>query len=233
MITIRKSADRGHIEHSWLDTYHTFSFGRYYDRNHMGFGPLRVINEDRVLGGKGFDTHPHDNMEIVTYVLEGALAHKDSMGNGSTIRPGDVQRMSAGTGVTHSEYNPSETDPVHLLQIWFLPEKENIPPGYAQKGFAPEGKQGRLQLLVSREGRDGSLSINQDIDMYAAVLGGNDTIAHALKPGRLGWLQVAKGSLDINGQALAAGDGAAIRDEAEITLSGAKEAEIVLFDMTA
>ncbi len=231
MITLRKSAERGKNKFDWLDSFHTFSFSRYVDRNHMGFGPLRVINEDFVKGGGGFPTHPHDNMEIVTYILSGALEHRDSMGNGGVIRPGDIQRMSAGSGVTHSEFNHSKDETCHLLQIWFLPGEHDIKPGYEQKSFAPAEKQGRLKLLASRGARDGSVDINQDIDIYSALLNVNDNVVHTMQDGRLGWLQVARGSLEINGQTLQAGDGAAITGEKEIRLSAAKDAEIVFFDM--
>lgn len=233
MISIRKAAERGRNQFSWLDSWHSFSFGGYYDPAHMGFGPLRVINEDIAKGGGGFPTHPHDNMEIVTYILNGALEHKDSMGNGSVIRRGDIQRMSAGTGVTHSEFNESATEPCHLLQIWFLPEKKDIKPGYEQKTFTEADKKGRLKLVASRGGREGSVSVNQDVDMYAGLLGNGEVIVHAFDNGRLGWLQVAKGSVNINGQPLSVGDGAAIRDEAEIVFDDANGAEIILFDMSA
>ncbi len=231
MITIRKSADRGKNKIDWLDSFHTFSFGHYHDRNHMGFGPLRVINEDFVKGGAGFPTHPHDNMEIVTYILEGALEHRDSMGNGGVIKPGDIQRMSAGSGVTHSEFNHSKDETCHLLQIWFLPGARDIKPGYEQKSFSAADKKGKLKLLASRGAREDSVDIHQDVDIYSALLNANDNITHTMKEGRLGWLQVAKGSLEINGRKLEAGDGVAIADEKQIELSGAKDAEIVLFDM--
>ncbi len=233
MIKIRKSADRGTNEFSWLKAKHSFSFGQYYDPAYMGFGPLRVINEDVVAGGGGFPTHAHDNMEIVTYILSGALEHKDSMGNGGVIRPGDVQRMSAGSGVKHSEFNASASEPCHLLQIWFLPAKQNIAPGYEQKSFGRNIKPGQMNLLVSQGARDGSLNINQDIDIYVARLGQNDNIVQPIKENRLSWLQVAKGSITLNGQTLRQGDGAALTGEKEIKLGNAKDAEIVLFDMTA
>lgn len=197
----------------------------------MGFGPLRVINEDRVMPGAGFDTHSHSDMEIVSCVLEGALEHRDSMGNGEIIRPGDIQRMSAGTGVSHSEFNPSRTAGVHFLQIWFLPEKRGIAPSYAQKNVPAGDKKGRLKLVMSRDGRDGSLTLNQDVDMYAGLLNGADTAEHVPRPGRLQWLQVAAGSLSLNGQALHQGDGAAIAEEKSIKLDSAENAEVILFDM--
>jgi redox-sensitive bicupin YhaK (pirin superfamily) len=231
MINIRKSADRGAVQFSWLDTKHTFSFGHYHDPNFMGFGPLRVINEDIVNAGAGFPTHAHDNMEIVTYILSGALEHKDSMGNGGVIRPGDLQRMSAGSGIKHSEYNHSATQACHLLQIWFLPAERNITPGYEQKSFDVKGRNGKLQLLASQNARENSLTINQDVDIYTALMGSNDNITHPMKEGRLGWLQVAKGPVTLNGQVLESGDGAAISGEKEIKLSGAKDAEIIFFDM--
>jgi quercetin 2,3-dioxygenase len=231
MIQIRKSAERGTNKFDWLDSWHTFSFGRYIDRNFMGFGLLRVINEDIIKGGGGFPTHPHDNMEIVTYILSGALEHRDSMGNGGVIRPGDIQRMSAGSGVTHSEFNHSKTEDCHLLQIWFLPGEKNIEPGYEQKSFAAADKRGKLKLIASHGAREDSVDINQDIDIYSALLSANDNITHQIKDGRIAWLQVAKGSVEINGQKLEAGDGASVIDEKQIKLSGAQDAEIILFDM--
>lgn len=231
MIKIRKAAERGTNEYSWLKAKHSFSFGHYYDAAHMGFGPLRVINEDIVKGGGGFPTHAHDNMEIVTYILSGALEHKDSMGNGGVIRPGDIQRMSAGTGVKHSEFNHSATEDCHLLQIWFLPSERNITPSYEQKSFDPQGKQGRLQLLAAPGAPNGAVDIHQDVKIYVAKLNANDNITQTLEPGRMAWLQVAKGSLALNGQNLEAGDGAAIISESAINLGHAKDAEIVLFDM--
>jgi quercetin 2,3-dioxygenase len=232
MFTVRHAAERGHIDMGWLDTYHTFSFGRYVDRAHMGYGPLRVINDDRVAGGKGFDAHPHDNMEIITYVLSGALAHRDSMGNGSVIKPGDVQHMSAGTGITHSEFNASETEGVHLLQIWILPQKRDIAPVYGQVHFSAEEKRGRLCLVASGDGRDGSIPINQDADMYASLIDGAETVTHALRKSRKGWVQVARGNLTCNGRPMKAGDGAAIEDE-DIVLEKGTDAEVIVFDMSA
>ncbi|MCK6418645.1 MAG: pirin family protein [Alphaproteobacteria bacterium] len=230
MIALRKSSERGITKLDWLDGKHSFSFGRYYDPAHMGFGPLRVINEDRVAPGGGFATHPHDNMEIVTYVLEGALQHKDSMGNGAVIRPGDIQRMSAGTGVTHSEFNASKADPVHLLQIWFLPEKRGISPSYEQRSVPAAEKIGTLKLVIAPDGRDGTVKIHQDIKMYVGLLDGQDA-TFTPDPGRLQWLQVARGSVNLNDQALEQGDGAAIRDEKVLRITNAKGAEVVLFDM--
>ena len=233
MITLRPGNERGHANHGWLDTYHTFSFDTYHDPAHMGFRSLRVINEDWVAGGKGFPPHGHRDMEIVTYILEGALEHQDSMGNGSVIRPGEVQRMSAGTGVTHSERNPSPTERVHLLQIWIKPEARSLEPSYEQKMFAAEGRGGRLQLVASREGRDGSVKIHQDAALYAAALGPKETVRHKLADGRHAWLQVARGAVTLNGVALKAGDGAAASEEAtlEIAGSGGGPSEILLFDL--
>lgn len=228
MITVRPANERGHFDHGWLDTYHTFSFADYYDEANMGFRALRVINEDRVAAGGGFGTHPHRDMEIVTYVLEGALEHRDSMGTAGVIRPGEVQRMSAGTGVHHSEVNASKSEPVHLLQIWLLPERRNIQPSYEQKAFSPEERRGRLRLVASRDARDGSLAIHQDVDLYASTLDGNP-ITHTLRPNRHAWLQVARGTAEVNGTKLRAGDGAAISDERELRIAG--DGEILLFDL--
>jgi len=231
MITLRRAADRGHANHGWLDSYHTFSFADYYDPKEMGFGPLRVINEDRVQGGMGFGTHPHRDMEIISYVLEGALEHKDSIGTGSVIRPGDVQRMSAGTGVLHSEFNHSPDSVVHFLQIWIEPSKRGVRPSYEQKSFAEQDKRGRLRLVASPDGADGSVSIHQDARVYAAVLDGGDEIAHRLADGRRAYLHVARGSVQVNGQHLSAGDGAKVEGERELRLAGAQQAEVLLFDM--
>ncbi|MEO1070225.1 MAG: pirin family protein [Cyanobacteria bacterium J06638_6] len=232
MITVRPANERGAANFGWLDSRHTFSFGNYYDPRHMGFANLRVINEDKVLPSQGFGTHGHRDMEIITYVLDGALEHKDSIGNGSIIRPGDVQRMSAGTGIRHSEFNASDQDPVHFLQIWILPEIEGIAPGYGQISVAPEAKQGQLRLIGSQDGRDGSVTIHQDVSLYAVTLAEGEQVAHTLAPGRVVWLQVAKGAVDLNGQALTGGDGAAISDLTTVTLTG-HGAEVLLFDMTA
>jgi redox-sensitive bicupin YhaK (pirin superfamily) len=232
MITVRSSRDRGNANFGWLDSRHTFSFGSYYDPQHMGFGPLRVINEDKVTPGQGFSTHGHRDMEIISYVLDGALAHKDSIGNGSVMHPGDVQRMSAGTGILHSEYNASETDPVHFLQIWILPETEGIAPGYEQTFFTPEDKQGNLRLVGSCDGRDGSVTIHQDLNLYAARLSPDESVSHTLEAGRLGWVHVARGVVTLNGHDLTAGDGAAIADESVLTLTGiGDDTEVLLFDM--
>ena len=231
MITVRRSAERGHANHGWLDTYHTFSFADYYDPQQMGFGPLRVINEDWVAPGQGFPTHGHRDMEIITYVLQGQLAHKDSLGTGSVIRPGDVQRMSAGTGVRHSEFNPSRTDDLRLLQIWIEPSRAGIPPSYEEKAFTDDDKRNRLRLVASPDGRDGSVTIHQDALVYASVLESGHELAYAVAPARRAWLQVASGSVRVNGQELEQGDGAAIKDERALAVAGKERAEIILFDL--
>jgi redox-sensitive bicupin YhaK (pirin superfamily) len=231
MLALRRAQERGHANHGWLNSYHTFSFGNYYDPEHMGFSKLRVINDDTVVPKGGFGTHGHRDMEIISYVLTGALKHQDSMGNGSVIRPGEVQRMSAGTGVTHSEFNASDSEPVHFLQIWVLPEQEGMTPSYEQKAFAEEEKRGRLRLVGSRNGREGSVTIHQDVDLYATLLGDGDSVSHSLAEGRKGWVQVAQGSVVLNDELLNAGDGVAVEGPATITLSGTSEAEVLLFDM--
>jgi len=231
MISLRNAGARGHFNHGWLDTWHTFSFAGYYDPEQMGFASLRVINEDRVAPGHGFAPHSHRDMEIITYILEGALEHKDSLGNGSVIRPGDVQRMSAGTGVTHSEYNPSKTEPVHLLQIWIVPDKTGVPPGYEQKHYTEQERQARLCLIASPDGRDNSVTIHQNARIYAALLGANDTLSHTLAPGRQAYIHVARGALNVNGHPLSAGDGAKLTAEPELRFSHAREAEVLLFDL--
>jgi len=231
MIQIRKSEERGHANHGWLNTYFTFSFADYYDREHVQFRTLRVLNDDRIAAGAGFPEHPHQDMEIITYVLEGALAHRDSMGNGSVIRPGDVQYMSAGTGVTHSEFNASKSEPAHLLQIWMHPEKQGLKPVYGQKNFADGEKRGNLRLVASPDGRDGSVTIRQDNELYATVLGAGESVRHELKPDRHAYVQVARGSVKLNGTQLAEGDGAAISEEKAIELTGVKDAEVLLFDL--
>jgi redox-sensitive bicupin YhaK (pirin superfamily) len=231
MMLIRHAAERGHANHGWLDSHHTFSFADYHDPRYMGFGPLRVINEDRVQPGKGFGTHGHRDMEIISYVLEGELAHQDSMGNGSVIRPGDVQRMSAGTGVQHSEFNHSKSELVHFLQIWVFPEKQGIAPGYEQKMFSTEDKRGRLRLIASRDARDGSVKIHQDASIYATVLGPGQSVTHATTHERKLWVQIARGAVRVNGEALAAGDGAAIAYDDKVTLDSTAESEVLLFDM--
>ncbi len=231
MITIRKSDDRGHFNHGWLDTYHTFSFDRYYDPEHMGFRSLRVINEDRVAPGEGFPTHPHRDMEIITIILEGALEHKDDMGNGSVIRPGEVQRMTAGSGVTHSEFNASRDEGVHLLQIWILPNGRNLTPSYEQKNFPIEQRNGRLFLIASPTANDGAVTINQDTSLYTARLRPGKTVTHKLAPNRHAWVQVASGSVTVNGQPLAQGDGAAISGEDQLAITGGEQSDILLFDL--
>lgn len=229
MIRLRPHAERGHFDHGWLDTWHSFSFGDYFDPEHNGYSALRVINDDRIAGGGGFPAHPHSNMEIVTYVLEGALAHRDSLGHGSTILPGDVQRMSAGRGIRHSEFNASQDEAVHLLQIWLLPQEQNLDPGYEQKSFGPGAKRGRLCLIASPDGRDGSVTIHQDARIYAALLGHGEPVAHRPADGRRCYLHVARGALSLNGIPMAGGDGARIENEPEIRLEG--NAELLLFDL--
>ena len=231
MLAVRRAEERGHANHGWLDSYHTFSFGGYYDPLHTGFSKLRVINEDTVSPSSGFDTHGHQDMEIISYVLEGALEHKDSMGNGSVIRPGDVQCMSAGTGITHSEFNASDSEPVHFLQIWVFPEKRGLTPSYEQKAFSDGEKRGRLRLIGSRDGRDGSVTIHQDVDLYVTLLVNRDSVSHELTAGRKGWVQVARGSVVLNEKELMPGDGVAAEGPATITLTGSPEAEVLLFDM--
>ena len=231
MITIRKSEERGHFDLGWLDTYHTFSFDRYYDPAHMAFRSLRVINEDRVQSGHGFPTHSHRDMEIITYILEGALEHKDSMGNGSAIRPGDVQRMSAGTGVAHSEKNGSPSEPVHLLQIWIVPEREGLPPSYEQIHFGPEALQGELRLIGSTDGSGGSVTIHQDVRLYATKLEAGKSVTHQLAPGRHAWAQVARGGLKLNDKNLKHGDAASVSNETRLTLMATEPAEVLLFDL--
>jgi len=233
MMTIRKAGERGHADHGWLDSHHTFSFADYYDPDHMGFRALRVINDDRVDGGKGFGAHPHRDMEIISYVLDGALAHKDSTGTGETIRPGDVQRMSAGTGVVHSELNASKTDPVHFLQIWLLPDKRGIAPSYEQKTFGDADKRGKLRLVASPQGSDGSVTIHTDTKLYAGQFTGGETAELPIAQGRYAWVQVARGSLRVNGQDLAEGDGVAMGKESLVKIEGIDggNAEVLVFDL--
>ena len=231
MITVRKSEDRGHFDHGWLDTHHTFSFAEYHDPRNMGFRALRVINEDFVAAGAGFPTHPHRNMEIVTYVLEGAVAHRDSMGTGSVIRPGEVQRMTAGTGVTHSEFNAEKNQRLHLLQIWILPERQGLPPSYEQRAFPEAERRGKLRVVASRDGRDGSVLIHQDAALYSALLDKGTRVEYALPKDRYAWLQVARGAVNLNGQRLALGDGAAIENKSSLKIEGEEPAEILLFDL--
>lgn len=231
MIAIRKSEARGHANHGWLDSYHTFSFANYYDPNYMSFRSLRVINEDIINPGKGFGTHGHTDMEIITYVLEGALEHKDSLGTGAIIKPGEVQRMSAGTGIQHSEFNPSQTEPVHLLQIWLLPDTNGLPPSYEQRDFPLEERRGKLRLVAARDARDGAVKVHQDVDLYAAVLDKKSRVSHALQSNRHAWVQVARGSVLLNGFPLEKGDGAAVSDESEVVVEATENAEILLFDL--
>jgi redox-sensitive bicupin YhaK (pirin superfamily) len=232
MMLIRPAAERGHANHGWLDSRHTFSFADYHDERFMGFGPLRVINEDRVQPGKGFATHGHRDMEIISYVLEGELAHKDDLGNGSVIRPGEVQRMTAGTGVQHSEYNNSLNDVVHFLQIWLFPQQRGLPPGYEQRMFDTASKRGKLKLIASPEGRDGSVTIHQQADVYAAVLAPGESVTHATTHERKLWLQVARGAVIVNGEALDTGDGVAIAYDDKVTIESRADSEVLLFDMT-
>ena len=231
MLIIRKSEERGHFNHGWLNTYHTFSFDQYYDPRFMGFRSLRVINEDFVAAARGFPTHGHRDMEIITYVLEGELAHKDSMGNGSIIRPGEVQRMSAGTGVRHSEANPSKDESVHLLQIWILPSEEGIKPSYEQKNFTDDEKLGRLRLVASPDGSDGSVTIHQDARIFASLLDDSQQVTHQLEPNRHAWVQVARGRAEVNGKPLNQGDGAALSNESQLAIAGLEPSEILLFDL--
>lgn len=230
-LTLRRADERGMANFGWLDSKHSFSFGDYYDPNHVGFGPLRVINEDRVAPGGGFPTHPHSNMEIISYVLDGALEHKDSLGTGSIIRPGDVQRMTAGTGVRHSEFNASQTDPVHFLQIWIVPERDGLTPGYEQKSFSEEDKRGSLRLIGSHDGRDGSVTIHRDVDLFASHPTKGETVRHALAAGRGAWLQVVKGAVSLDGERLDAGDGASATTPQVLQIAGTDDAEILLFDL--
>jgi len=231
MITIRPANERGGGNHGWLNTKHTFSFADYWDPKWMGFRSLRVINEDRVAPNTGFPTHPHRDMEIITYVLAGKLEHKDSLGTGSVILPGDGQRMSAGSGIRHSEFNPSPNEAVHFLQIWIQPERAALPPSYEQKSFPDADKRGKLRVIASRDAKDGSVKINQDASLYVALLKPGEDVTHELASGRFGYLQVARGSVELNGKKLTQGDGAAISDEKTLTIKGAEDAEVLLFDL--
>jgi redox-sensitive bicupin YhaK (pirin superfamily) len=231
MISLRRHDERGRTELGWLDSRHTFSFGSYRDRQHVGFRALRVINEDRVAPGQGFAAHSHRDMEIVSYVLDGALEHKDSLGNGAVLRPGEVQRISAGTGITHSEFNPSPTQSVHFLQIWLLPERDGLPPAYEQRFFPSAEKQGRLRLVLSSDGSDGSVRVHQDARLYVSHLGAADTVVYDVEPGRHAWLQIASGAITLNGQPLMAGDGAALSDERRLEIGADTGSEILLFDL--
>jgi redox-sensitive bicupin YhaK (pirin superfamily) len=231
MMTVRPAQDRGHSDFGWLDSRHTFSFGEYYDPRNMGYRKLRVINDDRVDAAKGFGTHPHRDMEIVSYVLEGALEHKDSMGNGSVMRPGDVQRMSAGTGVLHSEFNASKKDKVHFLQIWIQPEKAGLAPGYEQKSFALDASRGKFQLVASRDGRSGSVTVHQDVAIHAGRFAPGDKGRIEIAPGRNAWVHVARGEVTVNGTSLKEGDGAALERETAIDVAATTDAEVLVFDL--
>ena len=233
MIEIRLAEERGHADHGWLDTHHTFSFARYHDPRYMGFRSLRVLNDDRVAPAAGFPTHPHRDMEILTYVVEGALEHRDSSGGGSVIRPGDVQRMSAGRGIAHSEFNPSRDDWTRFLQIWVLPERRGLEPGYEQKHFPDADRRGKLRLVASRDGRDGSLTIHQDVAVHAGLLTSGERVEHLLAPGRHAWVQVVSGTVELGDRKLGQGDGAALTDEPAVRLSGADEqgGEVLVFDL--
>ncbi|HEX5890153.1 MAG TPA: pirin family protein [Pyrinomonadaceae bacterium] len=231
MITVRRSNERGHFDHGWLNTYHTFSFDQYYDPRYMSFRDLRVINEDFVAPGRGFPKHGHRDMEIITYILEGALKHEDSMGNGSVIRPGDVQRMTAGTGVRHSEQNASDQERVHLLQIWILPNTVGLDPGYEQKAFSEDERRGRLRLIASEDGRDGSVLVHQDVSLFASVLPSGQEVEHAIDPLRYAWIQVARGSVEVNGEKANHGDGVSAFGESDLRIRAMEDAEVLLFDL--
>lgn len=232
MIAVRHAADRGNANLGWLDSKHTFSFGDFHDPGHMGFGNLRVINEDRVQPGKGFSTHAHQDMEIISYVIQGALEHKDNMGNGSVMDSGEVQRMTAGTGVTHSEFNPSANELVHFLQVWILPEQQGLPPSYEQNTYSSDSKNNRLRLIASPTGREGSLTVHQQVDIFASILDQDATLTHTFDVGRRGWIQVVRGTLEVNGETLNAGDGAAISETPVLKIKASEKAEFLLFDMT-
>ena len=231
MITLRPGNERGHANHGWLDSYHTFSFANYYDPKYMGFRNLRVINEDRVQRGKGFGTHSHRDMEILTYVLEGALEHKDSLGTGAVINPGEAQRMSAGTGISHSEFNHSQVDSVHFLQIWIIPDQQGLQPSYEQRDFPLEEKRGKLRLIAARDGRYGAVTVHQDVDLYVTILTPGEQVTHQLMPNRHAWIQVARGAVMLNGMSLKAGDGAAVSEEEKLEISANDTSEILLFDL--
>ncbi|MDX2100671.1 MAG: pirin family protein [Leptolyngbyaceae cyanobacterium bins.59] len=231
MLTLRPANERGHANHGWLDTYHSFSFANYYDPRYVGFRNLLVINEDRVQGGRGFGMHGHSDMEILTYVLEGALEHKDSLGTGAVILPGDVQRMTAGTGIRHSEFNPSPTNPVHLLQIWILPNQRGLQPGYEQRTFSTEEKSGKLRLIAAQDGREGAVTIHQDVSLYAAILNAGDRVTYEVQPNRYAWLQVARGTLQLNDRTLQAGDGVAVEGTEQLNLTTDSSTEFLLFDL--
>jgi redox-sensitive bicupin YhaK (pirin superfamily) len=231
MITVRRSNERGHFDHGWLNTYHTFSFDQYYDPRYMGFRNLRVINEDFVAAGRGFPKHGHRDMEIITYILEGALKHEDSMGNGSVIRPGDVQRMTAGTGVRHSEQNASDQERVHLLQIWILPNTVGLEPGYEQKAFSEDERRGRLRLIASEDSRDGSVEVHQDVSLFASVLPAGQEVEHTMDQQRYAWIQVARGAVEVNGEMAEQGDGLVVVGESNLRIRAQQDAEVLLFDL--
>ena len=231
MITVRRSNERGHFDHGWLNTYHTFSFDQYYDPRYMGFRSLRVINEDFVAPGRGFPKHGHRDMEIITYILEGALKHEDSMGNGSIIRPGDVQRMTAGTGVRHSEQNASDQERVHLLQIWIRPHTVGLEPGYEQKAFSEDERRGRLRLIASEDGRDGSVEVHQDVSLFASVLPAGQEVEHTMDQQRSAWIQVARGAVEVNGENANQGDGLVVVGESSLRIRAQQDAEVLLFDL--
>ena len=231
MITIRRAGERGHFDHGWLNTYHTFSFDQYYDPRYMGFRNLRVINEDFVAPGRGFPMHGHRDMEIITYILEGALKHEDSMGNGSVIRPGDVQRMSAGTGVRHSEKNASADERVHLLQIWILPDTVELEPSYEQKAFDEDERRGQLRLIASQDGRAGSVTVHQDVTVFASILGAGERVEHTMDATRFGWIQVARGSINVNDTVAEQGDGVMVAGESSLQIVGNEPSELLLFDL--
>ncbi|HKJ17987.1 MAG TPA: pirin family protein [Xanthomonadales bacterium] len=233
MLNVRRAQERGNSNHGWLNSHHTFSFAEYYDPKHMGFADLRVINDDIVAPGKGFGTHPHRDMEIISYVLDGALEHRDSMGNGSVIRPGDVQRMSAGTGVTHSEFNHSSDDEVHFLQIWVLPDQKGHTPGYQQKHFSNEEKRGRLRLIASHDGDDSSVTLNQDVKIYSGLLNDEETFSYNTKPNRVAWIHVARGEVELNDEKLQAGDGVSVNPGQSLEFRNGDHAEVLVFDMAA
>jgi quercetin 2,3-dioxygenase len=232
MITVRKAGERGRTNIDWLNSWHTFSFGDYYDPKWMGFGPLRVINDDYVAAGQGFGMHPHRDMEIITYIVQGALEHRDSLGTGSVIRPGDVQRMTAGTGIRHSEFNPSPNESVHLLQIWIMPDQKNLTPSYEERKFSDDERRGRLRLIASKEGREGSVKINQDANVFASLLPAGQKAEQQLGAGRLVWLQLIGGTLSVNGAQLATGDGAAVENERKLEIAAGEDAEFLLFDLS-
>jgi quercetin 2,3-dioxygenase len=231
MMTLRRSADRFHTQIDWLDSRHTFSFGEHHDPKHMGFRSLRVINEDQVIAAAGFGTHGHRDMEIISYVLDGTLSHRDSMGNGSTIKPGDVQRMSAGTGVMHSEQNAQRDKATHFLQIWILPEKQGMKPGYEQKAFSVDERRGKLRVIAARDGRDGAVTVHQDVALYSTILEPGERVEHTLAAGRHAWVHVARGAAEVNGEALAAGDGAALSDETRVAIAATAASEVLVFDL--